>query len=283
MVSTAKNMCKTVVPKDSKELHLPVRNGSSSVLFKADIIAGGVSSLKKGYHIIRVGHEFNLIVFCTAGLGTLITKEGKRDFKPGMMLINPAGVYAEYLTRKNSFDILWLHLKDSYKWRNLKKKDDTIKSSQYSDRLKNAMYNYYIEASSKEKNNGLAMDLQARLILLYLERDLADYTDSSRFSGIWEKVSGELSKGWSVESLAELAGISPVRFAHACKETYNISPMKYVTKLRMESAKQILMSTDYKLETVANMLGYADAFIFSTVFKKMTGMSPKGYRIENKR
>ena len=58
----------------------------------------------------------------------------------------------------------------------------------------------------------------------------------------------------------------------------NTSFTKYLTEVRMEKAKILLANPENKLLTIANQVGYEDAYYFSHCFKKYTGISPLEYR-----
>ena len=54
--------------------------------------------------------------------------------------------------------------------------------------------------------------------------------------------------------------------------------IEYLTSLRMEKAKEILLSTDKKPSEIALMVGYQDSQYFSHLFRKTSGCTPKEYR-----
>ena len=56
------------------------------------------------------------------------------------------------------------------------------------------------------------------------------------------------------------------------------SPMQHLTCLRMEQARRFLEAGNDKLEVVASNVGYANAAIFSRVFKRWVGVAPGEYR-----
>ena len=58
----------------------------------------------------------------------------------------------------------------------------------------------------------------------------------------------------------------------------NTTFTKYLTDVRMEKAKALLLDTDMKLLSIANEVGYDDPYYFSHCFKKNTGISPQEYR-----
>jgi len=53
---------------------------------------------------------------------------------------------------------------------------------------------------------------------------------------------------------------------------------EYLTRLRVESAKELLATTNWKVYAVAEAVGYEDAFYFSRQFKRLTGVSPMDWR-----
>ena len=65
-------------------------------------------------------------------------------------------------------------------------------------------------------------------------------------------------------------------------ERYGISPKQYIQKMRMERAAFLLRSTDENIMLIAISVGYDDPLLFSKMFKRYFGVSPSGYRNENK-
>ncbi|MFM8706422.1 MAG: helix-turn-helix transcriptional regulator, partial [Planctomycetia bacterium] len=56
------------------------------------------------------------------------------------------------------------------------------------------------------------------------------------------------------------------------------SPMQHLTSLRIEEACRLLTATSDKVETIARQVGFDEASVFSRVFKRWVGRSPKAYR-----
>jgi|GEM_PF-788336 len=82
----------------------------------------------------------------------------------------------------------------------------------------------------------------------------------------------------SLSVLSERFHFSPQYIAKKFKELYNTTVMTYLTELRMEKAKSLLIHTDMSVLDMAEALGYADENYFGKVFKKQTGLSPLQYR-----
>lgn len=54
--------------------------------------------------------------------------------------------------------------------------------------------------------------------------------------------------------------------------------MNYLTSIRMEKARKLLVSTDLPIAEVAERAGYGDYRVFTKVFKKSEGITPSQYR-----
>ncbi|MCA0756930.1 AraC family transcriptional regulator [Paenibacillus sp. N4] len=80
-----------------------------------------------------------------------------------------------------------------------------------------------------------------------------------------------------VEALAEIAGLHPVYFSQQFKRHMHKSPSAYMTELRINRAKELLLVTDKNMREVAQFVGYRDEFYFSRRFKESTGVPPTAY------
>lgn len=83
------------------------------------------------------------------------------------------------------------------------------------------------------------------------------------------------SFGWTLQSLAECAGMSRTSFAVRFKETVGKSPMAYLTQWRMLLAEDHLAKSDDPISVIAPSLGYQSDSAFSTAFKRVMGYPPR--------
>lgn len=88
---------------------------------------------------------------------------------------------------------------------------------------------------------------------------------------------GHYQEPLTLEGLAQLAGLSVSHYSRLFKKYIGYSPIDYLTHLRVDRAKELLVLSDYKLKSIASSVGYSDEFYFSRIFKKVTGVSPREY------
>ncbi|MET0377936.1 MAG: helix-turn-helix transcriptional regulator, partial [Spongiibacteraceae bacterium] len=56
-------------------------------------------------------------------------------------------------------------------------------------------------------------------------------------------------------------------------------PIHYFIHLKMQRACELLETTEFDVREIAELLGYADPFYFSKLFKRTIGQSPQHFRI----
>lgn len=82
----------------------------------------------------------------------------------------------------------------------------------------------------------------------------------------------------SMTALADSFDLSTTRFSLAFKEKMGMSPLDYLTLLRVEHAKELLASTDLPIREISVQIGYYDSGSFIRRFKQVTGETPLQYR-----
>jgi AraC-like DNA-binding protein len=85
---------------------------------------------------------------------------------------------------------------------------------------------------------------------------------------------------WSVDRMAEECGLGRTRFVHYCKKMVNLTPLEYLSLLRVEQAKHLLVNTDLLISDVAQLCGFQSSQYFSTSFRRVTGLQPAQLRRE---
>jgi two-component system response regulator YesN len=85
-------------------------------------------------------------------------------------------------------------------------------------------------------------------------------------------------KSFSLEDVAAYVDLTPTYFTKMFKEQTKRTFIDYVTDVRIEKSRELLLHTKLSLKEIAYEVGYKDPNYFSRVFKKWTNQSPKQYR-----
>jgi AraC-like DNA-binding protein len=79
-------------------------------------------------------------------------------------------------------------------------------------------------------------------------------------------------------TLAAAAGVSKYHFSRCFAETYGQTPMRYLTRRRIERAQDLLRSANLTVTEVCVMVGFSSLGSFSSRFRELVGESPTQYR-----
>ena len=84
----------------------------------------------------------------------------------------------------------------------------------------------------------------------------------------------------SLATLAERLYLNPQYISQLFRNEIGVGFLVYLTSIRMEKAKQLLVSTSLTITEIADRVGYGDYRVFTKVFKKSEGVTPSQYRRE---
>ena len=110
-----------------------------------------------------------------------------------------------------------------------------------------------------------------------LLRGLAD----AQLASAMRQMHGQLARSWTVAQLAKTAALSRSTFFERFTRTVGLPPMEYLLAWRMAVAKDLLRRHDFRLDEVAERVGYGSASTFSTAFSRYVGEPPRRYARRN--
>lgn len=86
------------------------------------------------------------------------------------------------------------------------------------------------------------------------------------------------AKPLSLADLTERSALSERSLHRRFVAATSLTPVGYIQRVRIESAKRLLEATDQSIEQITEQVGYEDPRGFSRLFKTQVGLSPKSYR-----
>jgi len=96
-------------------------------------------------------------------------------------------------------------------------------------------------------------------------------------------IEANFDKPITLAEIARASHLSVSRLAHLFKEQMGITPIDYVTQVRIERAKELLLGTDRSCTEICFEAGYNHQSYFTRTFKSLVGMTPRQFRLQNRR
>jgi len=98
------------------------------------------------------------------------------------------------------------------------------------------------------------------------------------FDCIKRYIKKNISEPLSIQSICAVFGISQTYLSRLFRKYEKMSFNEYLTEIRIEKAKQLIMENPgILIKDVAALVGYSDQFYFSRVFRSITGVPPSEY------
>ncbi len=129
------------------------------------------------------------------------------------------------------------------------------------------------------------------MLHLFRDRLIADdpaltWMDAIADQALWDSLKAMLndpSQPHSVETLAEVSGMSRSAFAKRFSDAYGDGPMKFLRQLRMNKAAELLENTEHPVKVIAAKTGFQSRSAFTRTFESHHGCAPRSFRIEHKK
>jgi two-component system, response regulator YesN len=87
-----------------------------------------------------------------------------------------------------------------------------------------------------------------------------------------------LNEEFTLKDIAARVHLNPSYFSVLFKEQVNLNFSEYVTRRRIQRAKELVISTTLPINEIAEEVGYKTAKYFIKIFKEIEGMTPSAYR-----
>lgn len=108
---------------------------------------------------------------------------------------------------------------------------------------------------------------------------ITQHLKSTRYlAGVIDYIHDQYATPLTLETAASRIPISPHYLSHLFRDELGMTFLEYVTRVRMEKARELLRTTDLHIREIASRVGYEDAGYFTRVFRKVNGISPNRYR-----
>lgn len=222
-------------------------------------------------------HEHWELVYCTSGKGSFRFENGTiMNYQAGeMVAIPPKEIHAN--SSQEGFTNIHVTMADpSFLYRSaFRISDDDLLS------LKSAFAQAKCYYMTDIKKRELVLEALGDLITSYI----VVFRSNAEFSEPVERIRNSIIHNYSRSDYAldEVIREMPFHYDYLrklFKKEVGMSPLEYMTGLRMKSAEKLLTAmwtNEYTITEIAQMCGFEDSLYFSRVFKKYYGCSPSNF------
>jgi len=250
------------------------------VLAEFGISHVGVAYCGRGYCVIRRRPDFDHVALCFEGASEVLVGRRWHTLAAGTLYLCPAGrQQGQRAHAGQRWAFLWISFRRDCP------SPCAVRLTQV-DRLRvrpgaavaAALELCRVSGGGRPLSSGLRRACAA-LLSAWLEETLLGVRQrDERLQRLWHEVALAPARPWTVREMARVACVSTEQLRRLCLKQYGRSPSRHLRHVRMEKACSLLRMTRMKLEAVAAHVGYADAFGFSSAFKRAVGISPRKYR-----
>ncbi|WP_256975790.1 AraC family transcriptional regulator [Paenibacillus sp. MY03] len=258
------------------------------------VMLAGHSQKPAGWRNGPYTHRFHSLWLITKGKATFVLNGSSYTAEPGKLFSLPPGMVVERIN-EGEVPIEFFFVRFSYavaayeedgSWTLASDRELPFPlSGSYAITNIPPLLNSFEGIMKLMKHRGQIVQMRQRILFLEILTQIISDLRSQAVTGhtntmiesTIDYMVNHYAENMTVEELAAMAGMSSSHYSRLFKKYVSASPIHYLTQLRMDRAKELLILSDYKLKAVAQSIGYEDELYFSRLFKKFTGQSPSQY------
>lgn len=249
-------------------------------------------------------HEWNEIIFIHSGHGTIFIDQTFYELKEGDIILVPTNTIHRVIPRKNHLIlstaiffcpayIRQISIGDSFQYLSIFTKAKRTQNYKYTllpeylvqlDHFFNQLMKEK-QSQHEDRENGILLWLH--LILLTIHRNLnqkrTHQHEQSMHEPDWIKqsltlINQHISDDLDLQYIAETVSVSEAHLSRVFKQLIGMTVSNYIMVRRIHLAKDLLVSSNMKIATIAEQCGFNSLPHFYRTFKKETSMTPTEYR-----
>ena len=229
------------------------------------------------FHFATRGWQLGQVLVCSAGEGRVCVDGQWLPCRAGTAYLTPPGVpHAYHALPGRRWRLAWVNYEPPFDVTPLSGVERVTIVRTDPTALYLAIRNFNRECLGVAEPN--LLDALAEVIHLLTLRAVGVLESDVRLSHVWEAVDARPGEPWSLEALAEIAGLSGEHLRRLCHKQHGRSPMQQVTMLRLRRAGTLLRTSPLKIDAIAGLIGYGDRYSFTAAFKRHLGFTPAEYR-----
>lgn len=236
-----------------------------------------VANAASPFEMVRLDLSGTYMLACFGGSGRILLDGRWQAVKAGWATVAPPHVLLAFRADPGkTWDIAWVRYQQPADQKPVMSSSSPALAKFDPEPLRHAVLGLWHEMQSRTAPSALVHWVE--VIHYYVTSFARPWQMDDRLGSLWEHVAVRLEEEWTLDRLTSFSHTSSEHLRRLCRREMGRSPMNQVIYLRMQSAAKLLADTDMKVEVVAHKVGYQNAFVFSSTFKKWVGWRPSEYR-----
>jgi len=251
------------------------------------IIGAGCDEYQR--HIVREeGLPYHQLAFCANGAGKFIAGNREYTVERGNAFYFAPNIPHQYYPVKEPWTTIWIvftgtganalleamnyrqyevlsiiNFDESMIWYNRLLKTISLKGNNHMPEASAILYNMLVnigrQLSSKDTDN--------------------ENSAAGKLDRVLDYIKHNFNRDISLKDMADLAGVSTSYLCRIFKNEFNLTPIAYLIKYRINKAKESLINNpDKSIKEIASETGFSDNSYFGAIFREYEGCSPKQFR-----
>ena len=248
-------------------------------LMSRHIVSVGMSHAGRGFAFARRTERLSVVMACLGGSGRATVNGQAVPFASGQVYRMPAQTWQAYWVVASPWDLLWICYAEDPARPSAVGGEPAVSPG---DATILAGHAFALKAETEHERSHSVYGHLAELIDIGAKR-LVGAAKEDPLAALWSQVEADIAREWTLGDLARLAGRGEESLRLECLKATGYSPMAQVAALRIRRAAVLLAQEGATVTQVAEQVGYANPFAFSTSFKRWMNMSPANLPREAKR
>lgn len=245
-------------------------------LDRRQILHVGVACMPAPFEIVRLRLGGSYFLACLSGEGSILVDGRWTPCHPNHAFLLPPGtLHAFHTPEGGSWEFCWVRYAERPGHPPLTLAHSPVLARYEATPLRHAILGLHADCS--QGATGPMIDRWVDLVHCLVDRFAQPAALDPRIAAVWNAVAANLASDWSIAQLARAAHLSEKQFQRLCRRDLGRSPQAHLMWLRMRRAAELLTTTDQKIAAIAAAVGYENAFVFSSTFKRIMGWSPSSY------
>jgi len=249
----------------------------------------GMFRRARGHWIERAWIDDYNLIYCIDGGGWLRYRGRSMDIHRGDLLVVPREAHAYGAASSDPWTIQWLHLRGSMVTELLAlagfSNDTPVRHIGVLNELQSMFANVLRTLQAGHDHVHLlhaANQARPLLSFLVLQRQGIGERAGDRIAASLRLMQQQINEPLTLAQLAAPSGLSVSHFSRRFREEIGHSPIDYFLRLKVDIARELLVTTDRTVVDIGRELGYDDPYHFSRMFKKIAGLAPTNYRRQHR-